>query len=68
MWCEKKSLILLKLSKAMIVLEFRYFIILHDSSEKFMSHKHYKEGTQTHLAKFKLKKRKIELIGPDTWK
>jgi len=38
------------------VLQFRYFIMLHDSSEKFMSHKHYKEGTQTHLAKFKLKK------------
>ena len=40
----------------MMVLQFRYFIILHDSSEGFMSYKHSKEETQTHLAKFKLKK------------
>ena len=40
----------------MIVLQFRYFIILHDRSENFMSHKHYKEGAQTHLAKFQFKK------------
>jgi len=40
----------------MIVLQLRYFIILHDSSEKFVS---YKQGTQTHLAKFKFKKEEI---------
>ena len=37
----------------MIVLQFRYFIILHENSENFVS---YKQGKQTHLAKFKFKK------------
>jgi hypothetical protein len=64
---RRKSLILLKPQKAMIVLQFRHFIILHDGSEKFVSHKHYKEGKQTHLAKFRLKKKrgkvnKLDLI------
>jgi hypothetical protein len=39
----------------MIVLQFNYVIILHDRSEKLMSYKLNKEGTQTHLVKFKLK-------------
>jgi hypothetical protein len=55
MWCDQKALY-----KAVIVLQFRYFIIVHDSSEKFMSQNHYKEGTQTHLAKFELKKEENE--------
>jgi len=51
MWCEKKALY-----KAKIVLQFGYFITVHDSSENFMSRKHYKDGTQTRLAKFELRK------------